>query len=475
MNMKKLCVLLLVSLFLSVGAADKKPNFVFFLVDDMGWGDLGCYGSKLHETPHIDKISTEGMKFTQGYSACTVCSPSRAAILTGRYPGRLHLTDWIAGHRRSNAKLKIPDWQMYMDHDRTTLPEALKEADYNTAFVGKWHIMPNNDKSNIAKHFPTSHGFDKNYGGREWGQPKGPGKYFYPFGMPNVEGEKGDYLTDVLTDNAVDFVNKQTEEKPFLLYFSYYVVHGPIMAKKEYVDKYKAKLAAGKYIQKNPTYAGMMQSLDDSVGRVLEAVKKKGFEDNTIVIFTADNGGVSQTSSGGLRGAKALSYEGGTREAFLIKWPGVVKAGSVCNEPVIGTDFYPTMLEMAGLPLKKDEHKDGLSLLPLLKQSGSLSRDNLYWHYPHYHKTKPYGAIRHKDYKLIEFFEDGKLELYDLKKDMAESKDLSQKMPEKTQELYAMMKKWRSDVGAQMPTTNPDYDLNKPAGKKKKKKKRKKK
>lgn len=454
--------------FLLISAtAAKKPNFVFFLVDDMGWGDVGAYGSKLHETPNIDSIARDGMKFTNGYAACTVCSPSRAAILTGRYPGRLHLTDWIAGHGKANPKLNIPDWKMFIDHERITLPEALKEGGYNTAFVGKWHLMPHKDKEKMKEHFPESHGFDINIGGREWGQPKGRGKYFFPFDMPNVEGKKGDYLTDVLTDSAVDFVNKQSEEKPFLLYFSYYVVHGPIMAKKEYVEKYKKKLTGGTYKQTNAAYAGMMQSLDDSVGRVLDALKKKGFEENTIVIFTADNGGTTEAKNGGLRGTKALSYEGGTREAFIIKWPGHAKAGSVCDTPVIGTDFYPTMLEMAGLPQKPQEHKDGLSLVPLLKQSGGINRDVLYWHYPHYHKTTPYGAIRYKNYKLIEFFEDGKLELYDLEKDQSEQNDLAQSLPEKTQELHAMLKKWRTEVNAQMPTVNPNYDPNLKKGKKK--------
>ena len=451
-----------------------RPNFVFFLVDDLGWGDLGCYGSTFHETPNLDRLAAEGMKFNHAYSACTVCSPSRAAILTGRYPGRLHLTDWIAGHRRGNPKLLIPKWNMRMEHELTTLPEALKEGGYRTAFVGKWHLMPIG-AGDFEEHFPESHGFDLNVGGREWGQPKGPGKYFSPFGMPGLDdGEKGDYLTDKLTDAAVEFIEREKEE-PFLLYFSYYTVHGPIMARPDLLAKYQAKAKTfentrGERV--HAAYAGMIESLDQSVGRVLAKLEEAGVADNTVVVFTADNGGTSEQSSGGLRGAKALAYEGGTREPLLVKWPGKVKPGTSCDVPVIGTDFYPTMLEMAGLPQRPDEHKDGLSLVPLLTSKGEpLARDALFWHYPHYHKTKPYGAIRHGDWKLIEFFEDGELELYDLANDPAESRDLSTSQPAKTKELAGALGEWRKSVGAQMPTPNPDHDPGaKPAPRKPKRK-----
>ena len=347
--------------------AAKSPNFVFFLVDDLGWGDLGCYGSKFHETPNLDKLAAEGMLFTNGYSACTVCSPSRAAILTGQYPGRLHLTDWIAGHRRKNPKLLIPDWKKKMDHCLVTLPEALGAGGYQTQFIGKWHLMPIGG-ADFKEHFPESHGFDSNIAGREWGQPKGPGKYFAPFGMPNLpDGEKGDFLTDALTDEAVGFIDRAVGKgDPFFLYFSYYTVHGPIMAKPQLVEKYKEK-AKGFPDSKenlNAAYAGMIESLDDSVGRLMERLRKLGVEEETVVIFTADNGGVSEKSSGGLRGRKALAYEGGTREPFIVKWPGKVKPGSTCDAPVIGTDFYPTMLGMAGLPQKPEEHLDGINLVP---------------------------------------------------------------------------------------------------------------
>ncbi|MEK6232215.1 MAG: sulfatase-like hydrolase/transferase [Luteolibacter sp.] len=287
-----------------LSAAPQQPNIVFLLVDDLGWGDFGCYGAEFYETPNIDKLATEGMLFTNAYAACTVCSPSRAAILTGCYPARLHLTDWIAGHNKPKAKLAIPDWKMKIDHQRVLLPEALKEAGYSTAFFGKWHLMPNG-QPDMAEHFPTKHGFDINVGGREWGQPKGPGKYFSPFGMPNLDdGKPGDYLTDKLTDAAVDFLDKTKRDEPFLLYFSYYTVHGPLMAPPELVEKYKKKAETFKNTKNEflePRRAGMIESLDISVGRVMAKLEELGIADDTVVILTGDNGGDHDKTTGGLR------------------------------------------------------------------------------------------------------------------------------------------------------------------------------
>ena len=457
MNLKKAGYLTLAILAVThlVQANQERPNVVFFLVDDFGWGALSSSGSKFHETPNIDKLAASGMSFTNGYAACTVCSPSRAAILTGCYPGRTHLTDWIDGHDRPFAKLQVPDWNMKMEHDRILLPEALKELGYATSFIGKWHLLPINEKELKKDHFPETHGFDQNIGGREWGQPKGRGQYFHPFDMPNVTSKEGDYLTDRLTDYAVDFID-QKQNDPFFLYFSYYTVHWPIEAKPELIKKYEEKLKTGKFNHTKPAYAAMVQSLDESVGRVLDKLKEVGQADNTIVIFTGDNGAVGTNYCGGLRGAKAYSHEGGVREPFFIAGPGIEPGTS--DVPVISTDFYPTILDLVGAPLKDEQHEDGVSLKPLLLQTGTLQDRSLFWHYPHYHRTTPYGAIRNGDYKLIEFFEDGALELYNLVEDPAEETNLADTMPEKAADLLEELKQWRTNVEAQLPTPNPNYD-----------------
>ena len=457
------------------GAPADRPNVVFLLVDDLGWGDFGCYGAEFNETPNMDRLAAQGMRFRNGYAACTVCPPSRAAILTGRYPARLHLTDWITGHKRPYARLAVPDWNMRVEHERVLLPEALKEAGYDTAFFGKWHLMPIG-QPDFEEHYPVSHGFDINVGGREWGQPKGPGKYFSPFDMPNLDdGEPGDFLTDKLTDAAIEYLDPKARNKPFLMYFAYYTLHGPIMCPPELEAKYTEKAKhfdnrRNEYL--NPKRAGMVECLDNSVGRIMSRLEEMGVADNTVVILTGDNGGDHDKTTAGLKGFKGFSHEGGTREPFIVKWPGHVKPGSVCDVPVIGTDFYPTLLEMAGLPLKPEEHMDGVSIVPLLTgKAEALNRQNLYWHYPHYHRTAPYGAIRAGDWKLIEFFEDGALELYDLKTDPNEQNNLAAQQPEKAQQLLAQLKAWRKSVDAQMMTPNPDYDPERPnakAGKKKK-------
>ena len=473
---KSFALLFFLTLSCLTRADENKPNFVFLLVDDLGWGDFGCYGAEFYETPHIDKLAKEGMLFTNAYSACTVCSPSRAAILTGRYPARLHLTDWIAGHRRPFAKLAVPDWKMKMDHERVLLTEALQDAGYATAFLGKWHLMPIG-RPDFKEHFPTSHGFDVNVGGREWGQPKGPGKYFSPFGMPGLDdGEKGDFLTDKLTDAAMDFLEEKKDER-FLLYFSYYTIHGPIMSPKKLTEKYqeKAKTFDNRRNENiNPKRAGMIEALDQSVGRIVAKLDDLGLAKNTVIVLTGDNGGDFDNTTAGLRDRKGFSHEGGVREPLIAKWPGKIKAGSRCEESVIGMDFYPTFLEMAGLPAMKDEHLDGVSIWPLLKDgSAELKRKKLYWHYPHYHRTKPYGAIRDGEWKLIEFFESGELELFNLKTDPFERENLVAENPRKAATLLKDLKAWRQSVGAQMMTPNPAYDPNSAGGRRKAGKKKK--
>ncbi len=447
---------------LVVAGQDVQPNFVFLLVDDLGWGDIGCYGSEFYETPHIDRLASEGMRFGNAYAACTVCSPSRAAILTGCYPARLKLTDWITGHQRPRAKLSVPNWKMKLDHERVLLPEALKEAGYATAFFGKWHLMPKG-AADFDQHYPTSHGFDLNVGGCEWGQPAGPGRYFSPFGMPNLDdGKPGDFLTDKLTDAAVTFLDSTKRGQPFLLYFSYYTLHGPLMSPPELTAKYKQKAKRFEN-RKNelldPKRAGMVESLDNSVGRVLAKLVELGIAGDTVVILTGDNGGNFEETSGGLRNFKGFSHEGAVREPCVVKWPGKTTANSKCDEVVIGTDFYPTLLEMAGLPQRPDQHQDGVSLVPLLDgASTELNRDAVYWHYPHYHRTNPYGAIREDDWKLIEFYETGELELYNLRSDPSEKSNLAQAEPDRAQRLLRKLRDWRVSVDAQMMTDNPTHD-----------------
>jgi len=434
-----------------------RPNILWICTDQQRFDTIASLGNPLVRTPHIDRLVAEGVAFTHAYCQSTVCSPSRAAILTGKYPARLHLTDWIQGHKKPFEKLKVPDWNMKIEHSEVTLAEAMKENGYRTGFFGKWHLMPENKPKLMDEHYPTDHGFDVNIGGREWGMPKGGGKYFYPFDMPGLaEGKKGEYLTERLTDEAVRFID-ECGETPFFLYFSYYTAHTPLQARQGKIDKYKKKLKNGTYRHKNPVYAAMVEHLDDSVGRVVDELKERGLWDNTIIIFTADNGANFQEYSAPLRKFKGFSYEGGVREPYLICGPGI-EAGSRSNVPVIGMDFYPTILDLCGMELKPQQHVDGVSLAPVLKQDGALPERNLYWHYPHYHRTRPYSAVVSQGWKLLEFHEDGRQELYHLEKDLSETKDVVNEYPEKVAELTRMLNGWRKSVDAQMPSSNPNYD-----------------
>ena len=444
-----------------------KLNFVFFLVDDLGWTDVGCYGSTFYETPNIDRLAEQGMRFTDAYAACPVCSPTRASIMTGKYPARLHLTDWIPGHANPTAKLKIPDWTKYLDHGEITLAEAFKSAGYATCHIGKWHL-------GSEEYYPEKHGFDRNIAGYHAGAPP---TYFYPYkgklvygnakaaGIPTLEeGIDGEYLTDRLTDEALTFIDS-TKNEPFFLYLSHYGVHTPIEEKKEMVEKFTAKIQPGNP-QDNPVYAAMIQSVDESVGRVLDKLDEMGIADNTVIIFMSDNGGLigegkwtDVTSNLPLRSGKGTPYEGGVREPMIIRWPGVTEPGSICSDIVTSTDFYPTMLEMATIEGDPNQHTDGVSLVPLLRQTGTLDRDAVYWHYPHYHPlgSTPFGSVRTGDYKLIEFYEDSRVELYNLKDDIGEQDNLAEKMPDKADELLSMLDSWRKSVDAQMPVPNPEY------------------
>ncbi|MBW1963524.1 MAG: sulfatase, partial [Deltaproteobacteria bacterium] len=434
---------------------ETKPNFIFFLVDDMGYSDVGCFGSDYYETPNIDRLAEEGMKFTTAYASCMVCSPTRASLLTGKYPGRLHITHAIPilGYKRikngTGTPLKDADYVMNLPLEEVTIAEALKPAGYATISIGKWHVC------NDSAYYPEYQGFDKNIGGNHRGNT---GEYFYPYygrwrmaeGHPWIEwntlpdGEPGEYLTDRLTDEALKFLD-ENKEKPFFLYLSHSAVHTPIEAKDSLIRKYEEKPVDSIKGHTKPAYAAMIESVDQSLGALQRKLDELGLTENTIIIFTSDNGGHGKwTSNYPWRGNKGNFYEGGIRVPLIIKWPGVTEPGSVCNETVITNDFFPTMLEMAGLPLMPEQHLDGLSLLPLLKKEGNLGRETLYWHFPNYigaghpNRSKPVGVIRFREWKLFEWFEDGSLELYNLENDPRETTNLAETEPELAAKMLEM-------------------------------------
>jgi arylsulfatase A-like enzyme len=444
-----------------------RPNVIFILVDDYGWTDAGSFGSDLYETPNLDRLVRDGMKFTQAYSACTVCSPSRASILTGKYPARLHVTDWIPGLVPENSKLIPPDWTKYLAHEETTIADVYKAAGYATASIGKWHLGG-------PEYYPTTHGFDLNVAGTEAAQPT---SYFAPYKIATLpEGPKGEYLTDRLGDEALKFI-EQSKDKPFFLYFPHFAVHLPVQGKKGIADKYRAKLRPG-LTHTNAVYAAMIESMDETVGRIRAKLDELKLAGKTILFLTGDNGGhIPTTSNRPLRYGKASAYEGGVRVPLVVYWPGVTKVGSVSDTPVIGPDYYPTMLEMTGLKDLAGHRADGVSMVPLLRQTGGLGRNTIYWHYPHYQLyqqggTTPYGAIRSGDWKLIEFFDDMRVELYNVRADIGEQHDLAATEPARTRELRDRLHAWRTETGAQMPARNTKYDTARPeyqpAGKMKK-------
>lgn len=454
---------LVMGLLLSTGlsparaAAPARPNVILILADDLGWTDLACYGSKYYETPNIDRLAHDGMRFTQAYSACTVCSPSRAALLTGKYPARLHVTDWIPGLPPPNPKLAEVDWTKYLPLDEVTIAAALHPAGYASASIGKWHLGG-------EPYYPDKHGFDMNLAGTEAPSPK---TYFAPYNIPTLpEGPEGEYLTDRLGNEAARFIQRHKSE-PFFLYLPHFAVHLPVQGKKPIAKKYRAKLHPG-LMQTNPVYAAMIESLDDTVGQVRRTLEDLKLGDHTVIFFASDNGGrVPTTSNLPLRVGKGSCYEGGTRVPLIAYWPGVTQPGSASDTPVIGMDLYPTILQIVGVKEGPGTGTDGVSLVPLLRRSGGLNRNALFWHYPHYQLyqlggTTPYGAIHAGDFKLIEFYEDMHVELYNLRDDIGEQHDLAATMPDKVNELRARLHAWRKEVGAQMPGANPNYDPSKP-------------
>jgi arylsulfatase A len=443
----------------------KNFNIVLFLIDDLGWRDLSCQGSKYYQTPNIDRLAAEGARFTDAYAACAVCSPTRAAILTGKYPARLLLTDWLPSGRW-NPKAKLREGRMIrsLPPEELTLAEVLRATGYRTASIGKWHL------GSEPFSMPEHHGFDLNIAGNAHGAP---GSYFFPYQgdwlIPGTgqrakwnvlpDGKPGEYLSDRLTDEAVKFI-RENRERPFFLSFPHYGVHTPLQGKSEVVAKY-ARVPEGER-QGKPEYAAMVESVDESVGRVMATLKELKLEENTVVIFTSDNGGFyNATSNAPLRANKGAYYEGGIRVPLIIKWPGVGRPGGVVREPVISTDLYPTCLAAAGAPQRPNQHLDGVNLQPLMASEGSIAKRSLYWHYPHYNghpSSVPSSVVRNGKWKLIETFDPEGIELFDLAADLSETKNLATAQPEKVKELRKELEAWRVAVGAEKMRANPDYE-----------------
>lgn len=452
-----------------------KPNILFILVDDYGIKDVGIEGSTFYETPNIDNLARSGMRFTQGYAACQVCSPSRASILLGKYPARHGITDWIGANvgegyaRRQHAKLLVPDYVRNLPAGETTLAQALKDGGYVTFFAGKWHLGSQGA-------WPEDRGFDINKGGWDAGSPQGG--YYAPWDNPKLpSGPRGESLTLRLANETIAFM-EQHKDQPFLAYLAFYAVHGPIQTTKPLWQKYREKAAQHpapterfkldgrlpvRVVQDNPIYAGLIEEMDTAVGRVLKRLEELGLADKTVVVFTSDNGGVvsgDAYSSSQLpyRGGKGRQWEGGFRVPCYIRAPGVTKPGSTCETPVIGTDFYPTILQLAGLPSRPQQHVDGVSMVPLL-QGGQIAPRPLFWHYPHYGNQggDPSSVIRRGDWKLIHYWEDNHNELYDLAKDVGEQHDVAAKEGERTGQLWTELQAWLKETGAKLPVPNPKY------------------
>ena len=456
---------LLLAPLAALHAAETKPNIVLILADDLGWSDLGCYGADLHKTPHLDRLAQQAVRFTDAY-AMSVCTPSRAALLTGKHAARLKMTIWSEGTQGGPKNRKLIQAESLHDlpHTEITLAKRLHDAGYLTALVGKWHLGD-------AAHYPETHGFDVNIGGTQWGAPQ---TFFRPYSgsgrfpefryVPHLEfGKPGEYLTDRLTDEALRVID-QAGDQPFFLYLAHHAPHTPIEAKPNDVSHFEAKIRPGQHHQ-NAVYAAMVKSLDDSVGRVLDHLKQRGLAENTIIIFTSDNGGyigtekgqtVPVTSNAPLRSGKGSLYEGGIRVPLIVRWPGVTPAGVECREPVIVMDLFHTLTGALSLEKSKGA-ADGMDIGPLLRDPAqTLKREALYFHYPHYYPTTtPVGAIRAGDWKLLEYFEDGRCELYHLKNDPGEKTDLASRMPDKAASLRKQLQRWRAEVRAAEPTPNP--------------------
>lgn len=432
--------------------SSRKPNIVFILADDLGWRDLGCYGNTYHETPHLDRLASQGMRFTDAYAACPVCSPTRASLMSGQYPARVGVTDFIPGHWRPYEKVLAPiNRTQYLPEEVVTFAEALQAGGYACGSFGKWHL----GEPTIT---PGMQGFEEFVVTSGW-------THFGNSSQPDIRIPEDRHLTEVLADKGIEFMRTH-RDRPFCLYVSHFAVHIPLEARQETILKYANKREQNEDVC-NPVYAAMLEHLDTSVGRLLDALDALGLSEDTIVFFYSDNGGLRRmytgqgplvTSNVPLRGEKGTLYEGGIREPLIVRWPGRITPGSECHEIVSTPDFYPTFLELAGVETPSGIVLDGESIAPLLFQIGTVKRDAVFWHYPHYHHSTPAGAIRDGDWKLIEFYEDGRLELYNLRNDIGEQRNVASYFQERAEALRARLAAWRASVGAEMPVPNPDYD-----------------
>ena len=428
----------------AAATAAERPNIVFFLIDDMGWPDLASYGHRFHETPVIDRLAREGMRFTDFYAATPVCSSTRSTIQSGQYSARTAITDFIPGHWRPFERLIVPPIEHDLQTGIRTPAHLLGAAGYATGYFGKWHL----GKDPHAWGYQTT---EQQLGQefQEWRPTRGAGPK----------------RIDLLTDAAIWFI-EQNQQQSFFLTVSHHAVHIPLEARKGRIEKYENKPKPQSGVN-HPVYAAMIEDLDASVGRILDRLEALGLSENTVVVFTSDNGGLRQIYTGAgeivstnapLRGEKGTLYEGGIRVPLIVRWPGVVQPGSLCDEPSTTADLLPTFCDIAGVELP-EQPIDGISLVPVLRNaSATLDRDAIYFHYPHYHHSRPAGALRAGAWKLIEFFGTGELELYNLDNDPGEENNLADARPEVAEKLQAQLTDWRDRVGARMPTANPDYD-----------------
>ena len=453
-----------------------KQNFVVILVDDLGWMDVGYNGSTFYETPNIDLLSKNSIQFTNAYASASICSPTRASILTGKHPARLNITDWIPGNDPKKEKLLGPKDLDNMPLKEETIAEVLKKEGYQTFFAGKWHLGDEN-------FFPEDQGFDTNIGGHHRGSP--PGGYYSPYNNPKLsDGREGEYLTDRLTYESITFLDT-IQHNPFLIYLSYYTVHTPIQASKKHLKRFEDKLKTlknkknlqeqeGKGFttlnQLDPAYASMVYALDENVGKIVSKLKEEGLYDSTTIIFTSDNGGlatiqkgylqVAPTSILPLRAGKGWLYEGGIRIPLLIKPSHFKGQNMISHEPVVSHDLFPTITSLAGILTEPNPKIDGKDLSPILKATTSkLNRKEIFWHYPHYHGSgwTPGAAIRQGDWKLIEFYETDKKELYNLKTDIGERQDLSEDYPEKAAILVQRLHELQKSMNANSAIFNPKF------------------